>query len=265
MNSILAYTGVELASRPYDTLKYPFGRGRYIYLFGFTTSILALGSIAAIGFIEGISTLLNPQIIVNAYGGILFISIALAVDGATLITAYREHSKLLKTKKVSNPLLKALVIENFMDVVSESIAIGALALSFYSAFIDGVASTILSIILAIYAYHLAKENVEVLLEKAAPAPIIARAIKIALSNPAVIDVNSIKSLTIEPGNYLVIMELELDPKLSLSEVDQISKEIRSEIKRYIPSIKYIVLEPRMTDGIRDSHKVLLKAIAKLKE
>ncbi len=55
---------------------------------------------------------------------------------------------------------------------------------------------------------------------------IARVIKIALSNPSVRDVNSIKTLTIEPNRYAIFMEIELDPNLNLDDIDQTISDIK---------------------------------------
>ncbi len=264
LNGALVYTGAKLATQPYDRLRYPFGRGRYTYLFGYTTSILALGFIAALGFVEGVQSLLHPTIITNRLSGIALLSLAMVFDALTLALAYRDQRKFIAGHGDSNPLLRALIAENSIDIASESIAIAALGLSTVSNYIDGAASIMLSILLAASIYHIARDSVEALLGRAAPPYIIARLVKLALSIPGVVDVNDVRSMIIEPGRYLVIVQLELDPKLSVEDVEDIENELRSYVKRYLPSISHIVVEIRKADSYRYTHRALLSAIARLR-
>lgn len=264
LNGALVYTGTRLAAQPYDRLRYPFGRGRCIYLFGYTTSILALGFIAALGFVEGMQSLLHPITITNRLGGIALLTIAMFFDGLTLTLAYRDQRKFIAGYGDSNPLLRALIAENSIDIASESIAIAALGLSTLSSYIDGAASIALSVLLAASIYHIARDSVEALLGRAAPPHVIARLVKLALSIPGVVDVNDVKSMIVEPGRYLVIVQLELDPKLSVEDVEDIENELYNYVKRYLPSVSHVIVEIRKADSCRYTHRALLSAIARLR-
>ncbi len=260
LNSGLAYFGNSIAFSDEDT--YSFGRKMYLYTFGFATSTLALGSIVAISFFEGFNALINPRIIGNEYIGILFMVIAMTIDISTTLLAVRELRNYLDLAGYGHPLLKSIVIENLFDVVGEGIAIISLYFSSHERYIDGFSSIILSIILAIYMVKLAKENIDVLVHRTAPPEVMARAIKIALSNPSVRDVNSIKTLAIEPNRYAVFMEIELDPNLNLDDVDQTINDIKRDIEEHIKNINYIAIEPRKPDKSIDTHRKLLKDLAK---
>ncbi|ADM27206.1 cation diffusion facilitator family transporter [Ignisphaera aggregans DSM 17230] len=260
LNSGLAFFGNSIAFSDED--KYSFGKKMYLYTFGFSASTLALGFIAAIGFFEGFNALLNPRVIRNEGIGIIFIVIAMAVDVSIALLAVRELRDYLDLAGYSHPLLKSIVIENVFDVIGEGTAIISLYLSSYERYVDGVSSIFLSVVLTIYMVKLAKENIDVLVYRTAPPDIIARTIKIALSNPSVRDVNSIKTLTIEPNKYAIFMEIELDPNLNLDDIDQTISDIKRDIERYIKNVGYVVIEPRRPDKSMDTHKKLLGDLAK---
>ncbi len=236
----------------------------YLYVFGFALSIIALGSIVTIGFIEGLQAFLRPKIIENISFGILLISIAMIFDFTSAILAFKDIKVYLDAAGYSNPLLKAVLVENIYDVVGESVALTTLFLSKWSNMVDGISSMILNTMLTIYMVKLAKENIDVLVNRAASPETIARIVKITLSNPAIRDVNTIKTLTIEPQKYAVFMEVEVDPELSLAEIEQVIDDVKSDIRRFVEGVQYLVIEPKRPDSSPKTHKELLRKLRKTK-
>ncbi|MCI4436104.1 MAG: hypothetical protein JHC33_04755, partial [Ignisphaera sp.] len=102
----------------------------------------------------------------------------------------------------------------------------------------------------------------VLVYRSAPAYDIARAIKIALSNPAVRDVNSVKTFAVEPNKYALVMDVELDPNLNLDEVNEVIDEVKNEISKYVKSFGYIHIEPRKPDADEKTYRRLLRLLSR---
>jgi len=258
LNSGLAHIGNSIALGKDEY--YTFSRKMYLYVFGFALSIIALGSIVTIGFIEGLQSFLNPKPIENIPIGVILISIAIVFDFTSAMLAFRDVRIYLDEVGYTNPLFRAVFIENIYDIVGEGIALMTLFLSRWSNTIDGISSMVLSSMLAIYMIKLAKENIDVLVHRAAPPEIIARIVKIALSNPAIRDVKTIKTLMIEPQRYAIFMEVEIDPNLSLAEMEQVLIDVKNDVKRFIREAEYLVIEPRRPDSSPKTHKELLKRL-----
>ncbi|MCS7111811.1 MAG: cation diffusion facilitator family transporter [Sulfolobales archaeon] len=258
LNSGLAYIGNRIALSGEE--HYTFSRRMYLYVFGFALSITALGSIVTVGFIEGLQALSKPKTVENISFGIAIISVAIVFDFTSALLAFKDAKIYLDKAGYSNPLLKAVFIENVYDVAGESIALVTLFLSKWNSAVDGISSMVLNAMLAIYMVRLAKENIDVLVQRAASPEIIARIVKIALSNPAIRDVNTIKTLTIEPQKYAVFMEVEVDPDLSLSEVEQVINDVKNDVKRFVGGIQYLVIEPRKPDSSPKTYRELLQRL-----
>lgn len=258
LNSGLAYIGNHIALSKEE--RYTFGRKMYLYVIGFALSIVIVGSIVTIGFIEGLYALLKPKTIENTLLGILLVIIAMAFDLTSAVLVFKDAKIYLDRAGYSNPLLKAVLVENVYDVAGDSVVLATLFLSKWSSSIDGVSSMILNVMLTIYMVRLAKENIDVLVQRSASPEIIARIVKIALSNPAVRDVNTIKTLTIEPQRYAVFMEVEVDPDLSLSEVEQVISDVKSDVVRFVSGVQYLVIEPRRPDSSPKTYRELLQGL-----
>jgi len=263
-NSGLVYVGNRIALRGGDDHFHPFGKTMYLYVFGFAVAVLALSSITFIGFLESINAILNPSRIENTWIGIAIILVSMAIDLSVMISAARDNAMFTSRKGFRNPLLTYIVTENIYDIAGECIAISSLIFSNIFPLTDGVASLMLNIILVMYLIKMVTENIEVLVYRSAPPYSIARAVKIALSNPAVRDVNAVKTFALEPKKYTIFMDIELDPKLSMEEVDEVIEDIKSNIIKHVNEFVYVHVEPRKPDKDVDTHKKILKLLSRIR-
>ena len=261
INSGLAFTGNRIAFGKEESFD-PFGKRMYIYVFGFAIGLLALGSIAVIGFIESLKAFLHPSKVENTWLGFLIMLASMAIDLSVAFLATRDSTRFAYERGYKNPLLSYIIAENIYDVVGEGIAIASLLLANRFAYVDGISSLVLNILLVAYLVKMIAENINVLVYRSAPSHAIARAVKIALSNPAVRDVNSVKTLVLEPNRYAIFMDVELDPSLSMEDVDQVIEDIKNDIARYLNSFVYIHIEPRKPDKDLDTHKKILRLLSK---
>jgi cation diffusion facilitator family transporter len=261
LNSALAYTGNRIALKSEERFD-PFGKTMYLYVFSFAIGLLALGSLVALGIVQTISALRSGSIISNTGLGIKLVSAALTLDILAMVVAYRDNRRFSRERGYGNPLIRYILFENIYDILGGFAALAALPLSRIYSAVDVVAAAALNTILVVYMTKIVSESISVLVYRAAPADDIARAVKIALSNPAVRDVNSVKTFALEPNKYAVFMDVELDSKLSMDEVDQVIEEIKSEVVRHVKSFTYVHIEPRKPDRDVNTHRRLLRLLAR---
>jgi cation diffusion facilitator family transporter len=261
LNSALVYTGSRIALKHEEGFD-PFGKAMYLYVFSFAIGLLVLGSLVALGIFQTISALKSSSTILNTSLGIGLVSVALALDILSMVIAYRDEKRFFRERGYGNPLIKYIVFENIYDIVGGLTALATLPLSHVYPVVDVIASLALNAMLVVCMVRIVLESIEVLVYRAAPAYDIARAVKIALSNPAVRDVNTVKTFAIEPKKYAMFMDVELAPELSMDEVDQVIEEIKSEIARHVKNFTYIHIEPRKPDRDVHTHKKILELLAR---
>ena len=263
LNSLLLYVGVRLSKRG-SSIKYPFGYGRSIYVFSFLSASMVLGFLVAVGFMEGVMKLMNPEEIMNPYIGLYLLLMSLVLDLIVLIDSYLSERRVKRQGVIEgHPALKGLIVENLIDVLSSGTGMVAFTLSINNPVIDGYGSIVLSVILLIGAYHLAHENFEFLIGRSAPKEVVGKAIKIVLGNPAVVDVNDVKSLVIEPGKYLLIMQVEVLPTLTFDDVAQVKNELIKDLRELIPSIKYVLLDMVKPEEPPKTYRKILSELIRL--
>jgi cation diffusion facilitator family transporter len=261
LNSALAYIGNKIALESEEGFD-PFGKSMYLYVFSFAIGLIALGSLVVFGITQAISALKSSSTISNVSLGIEFVSVALALDILAMVVAYRDGRRFSRERGYGNPLIRYILLENVYDILGGFIALTSLPLAHIYPAIDAISSIALNALLVTYMAKIVSESIAVLVYRAAPTYDIARAVKIALSNPAVRDVNSIKTFALEPNRYAVFMDIELDPGLSMDDVDQVIEEVKGEIAKHVKSFTYVHIEPRKPDRDLDTHRKILELLAK---
>ncbi|MGC9148134.1 MAG: cation diffusion facilitator family transporter [Sulfolobales archaeon] len=259
INSFTLYQGSVYSTKP-PSLRYPFGRGRFAYVASLISSVLLAGSVFYMIVIEGF---MNPPTNISVASWrpyTWYIAIIIIFDLATLIIS------LLIYKKVSvsgRTLLKPLLLEDLLGLSGNFIAITSLYIS--DPEIDLVLSVIVAIVIIVSASHVVYENVGILVGVSAPREILWRIVKSVISIPEVLDVNDIKSLMLEPGEYIVILQIEIDPSTSMEDAVRVKEEIAELIKKIDPSIRYVIIDLVKPQEPKLSYVRILREIRDLKE
>jgi len=153
------------------------------------------------------------------------------------------------------------VAENLADTLGDLAAI--VAISSGNPDVDGYGAFAVAAVIAVSSASLGYRYVVTLLGISAPRDVIGRVVKVALSDPRVLDVNSVRSLVLEPGRYLVLLQLEVDPSTKLSELEEIRSYITESVKHSAPSVGELVIEFTAPKEPKRSFLELLREAVKL--
>ncbi|RLG79275.1 MAG: hypothetical protein DRO10_00575 [Thermoprotei archaeon] len=257
VNSALLATGLMFMYRK-PSIKFPFGWGRTIYVFGLLSAAILGGFLFSLSLMKGLTQLRTMEDVVSSQPAIVALLLALATDMAVLIWA------LIESRKYSeDPSVVGTVVENLADGVGDLTAL--MSLVFLNPLIDAYGAFIISGILLFSSLNLGLKYFHVLIGGAAPKNVVGRAIKVAVSLPHVIDVNEVKSLVVAPDEYLLIMEIEVSPDLSTEILEDLRNELSERLKEAEPRIKYLIVEFRTPREPPASFKKLLDDLIRLKE
>jgi len=253
-SGLLAVGALVMYKKP--TLKYPFGFGRSIYVFGLISTAIVGGFLFALSFTQGVNQLMTVNPVSSSLTSITTLSVAALADIAVLIWAIKEY-------RVSSedPSVKGTLVENISDAVGDATAL--MALMTLNPMFDAYGALTISGILLVSSISLGYKYFNVLIGASAPRNVVGRAIKVAVSLPHVIDVNEVKSLVLGPSEYLIIMQVEIPPNLSAEKIEELRNELRDRLVEAEPLIKYLIVEFVTPKAPPHSFKKLLKDVIKL--
>ncbi|MEM1931634.1 MAG: cation diffusion facilitator family transporter [Sulfolobales archaeon] len=245
-----------LAVKLKPSLRYPFGYGRAVYVAGFAAILVAVLYLLVGAVEEGLRKLANPVMEVTELSLVL-VALSLSVNLVVLLDA------LLKSRDRSHPALLAVIAENAADVTGDSAVLLALALG--NPLIDGYGAFVVASVIAVSSASLGYRYVVSLIGVSAPRDVVGRVIKVALSDPRVIDVNDVKSLMVEPGKYLVFLQVEVDPNTRVRELEDIRHYIENVVRSTTDRIDKVIIEFTGPKEPVKSFASLLEEVVKLPE
>ena len=249
-NQFLLLYGIKRSGRPADKT-HPFGYGMEIYFWSFVVAILLFGLGAGVSVYEGISKIQNPHPLQNQLVNYIVIGFALFFEGIAFLIAYKELGRtkesksLMRTIRASkDPTIFVVLFEDFAAVIG--LVVAGLGIYLGEVFnlptLDGIASIIIGLILAITASCLAFEIKGLLTGEAASEEIIAGIKSIIKDDPGVLYINEILTMHLGPTDILLNISLDFKDALSSGNVEETISALEAKIKNNFPEIKRVFIE-----------------------
>ena len=249
-NQILLLYGIKRSERPADKT-HPFGYGMEVYFWSFVVAILLFGLGSGVSIYEGISKIQNPHPVTNPFVNYIVIGFAIIFETIAFSVAYRELRKtkgsqsLIKAIRTSkDPTIFTVLFEDFAALLGLMVAGLAIYLGevLNLPILDGIASVIIGLILALTASLLAFECKGLLCGEAANDQIVAGIEDIVKGETDVLYINEILTMHLGPQDILLNISLDFKDAMSSGNVETTISELETSIKSKFPEIKRVLIE-----------------------
>ncbi len=249
-NQILLLYGIKRSERPADKT-HPFGYGMEVYFWSFVVAILLFGLGSGVSIYEGISKIQNPHPVTNPFVNYIVIGFAIIFETIAFSVAYRELRKtkgsqsLIKAIRTSkDPTIFTVLFEDFAALLGLMVAGLAIYLGevLNLPILDGIASVIIGLILALTASLLAFECKGLLCGEAANDQIVAGIKDIVKGEKDVLYINEILTMHLGPQDILLNISLDFKDAMSSGNVQTTISELETSIKSKFPEIKRVFIE-----------------------
>ena len=254
-NQLLLMYG-EKRSKKHADAAHPGGYGRELYFWSFVVAILVFALGAGVSVFEGIRHVLDPEPAVSpliAYG---VLALAFVLEGASTFTAFRDFDKnrggknwwdaLVSTKDATTAIV---LLENGAAMAGILIAAGGLALSslLQEPRIDGAASILIGLLLAMVAIFLAREAKGLLIGEAADPALVA-GIRAEIERPGIVGVGQIMTIHNAPEQIVAAANVDFDSNLGADDVERLVSEIEKSIQEKLPHVYRVYVRPHSGAG-----------------
>lgn len=248
-NGLLLLLGLRLSRRAPDD-SHPFGYGLELYFWTLIVSILVFGVGGGVSVYEGIHHILHP-VEVTSYGWTYSVLVISAIfEGSAWLIALKgflaakgERSIWRTIRTTKDPTIFAVLFE-------DSAALAGLTVAFLGIFfgqvfgiaaLDGVASTIIGLILMGVATVLAYESRSLMLGEAADPDLVASVRTMTEQDPAVERAKRPLTLHFGPQDVLVNLDVDFHP-LTTAEIESAVKRIEGQIRAKHPEVRRVFIE-----------------------
>ena len=252
LNEILLLYGMKKSQQPADAT-HPFGYGRELYFWAFIVALMvfALGAIASI--YQGIQHIIKPEEILNPTINYIVLVIAILVEGTSWFVALKAFKRTKGKQGYFEAFRRSKDPTTFTVLFEDTAALLGLFIALIGIFLahrlnipelDGVASVLIGIVLAVSAVLLARETKGLLLGETADPKLRQNVLLIAQQDAAVFSANGVLTEQIGAHQVIASLSLEFKDNLTSDEIEACVNRIEAEIRQVHPEIVTLFVKPQ---------------------
>ncbi|HEY0897233.1 MAG TPA: cation diffusion facilitator family transporter [Sphingobacteriaceae bacterium] len=250
-NEVLLLYGLKRSKKPASE-KRPFGYGKELYFWAFIVSVLIFAVGGGISFYEGVTHLQHPEVVRDPKWNYIVLGFAFVFDGISFITAIREFNRqrgpipFWKAVRVSkDPSTFVVLFEDAADVLGLIVAFLGIYLGhlYQNPLFDGAASMIIGVILTSISILLARESRSLLMGESADPKLLGQVAALVNGDPAICQIRHALSTYMGPEELLILLKVQFSEELTSAEMVTAIRRLRNSVKKDIPSVKQLYIEP----------------------
>ncbi len=251
MNELLLLLGINRSQRPPDQ-KRPFGYGREQYFWSYVVALLIFAVGGGVSFYEGVTHMQHPELIKDPFWNYIVLAIAFALDGYSLITAWRafdakrgNQSIWAAIKDSKDSATFTVLFEDASDVLGLIIAFLGVFLghAFNNPYLDASASILIGLLLVGVAVVLARESKSLLMGEGVDLTTTRQLIAITEADPAVLKAMQIATIYLGPEEITLVQGVAFQAELTTDTINEAIVRIHTSVYKAFPAIKHAYIQP----------------------
>jgi len=253
-NQVLLHLGLKQSQRPPDA-EHPLGYGKLSYFWSFIVAILLFTMGGLFSIYEGVHKLNHPEPLSQIWIAIVVLVLAIFLEGGSLIGCLREIKK-VRGERPFGEWLKHTRASELVVVLGEDIGaqLGlVLALGFLIAasitgnpVYDALGSICIGVILLVISAFIAWRIRALLVGRSADPEIQAAIDEVIAAQESIECV--FNTITVQYGpDTMLAAKIKLVDGISINSAVRDINELERELKQRIPNLKWLFIEPDITD------------------
>ncbi len=235
-SSIVTLVGTKLSQKPADK-EHPFGHGRSEYIAAFIVAFLVL-QVGLTCLKSAFGKILKPEPVLFHIGILILLVLSVLIK---LWLAFFNKSM---AKKINSSVLKATGTDAFGDVLITSVTIISILIGKFTGLkIDGWMGAIVSVVVLLAGFNIAKETLEPLLGEAIDKETYDGITKKVESYKGILGCHDLIVHNYGPSHIMATIHVEVESKENLEGVHEIIDKIERDILREMGIFIVIHVDP----------------------
>ena len=252
LNEILLLYGMKKAEQRPDAL-HPFGYGRELYFWAFIVALMVFALGAIVSIYQGIQHIIHPEEMQDPMINYIVLGIAILCEGFSWFVALKTFRKMKGKmgyfeafRRSKDPTTFTVLFEDTAALIGLFIALIGIFLAHQLNIpeLDGAASILIGVVLAVSAWLLARETKGLLLGETADPKLRANVLNIAQEDIAVFSANGVLTEQIGAHQVIASLSLEFRDNLTSDEIEACVNRIEAQIKQIHPEIITLFVKPQ---------------------
>jgi len=249
-NQGLLLYGIKRSNRPPDDA-HPFGYGMELYFWAFVVAILIFAGGAGISIYHGVEKILHPEPLSSVYVNYIVLGLAMIFEAFAwwvAFKAFRAQKGSLgwfeAVRRSKDPALFTVLFEDSAAMLGLIVAFVGIALgqAFGMPVLDGVASVLIGVILALTAALLAYEAKGLLIGEGVELETKRGIEGVIAQQEGVFRLNELRSMHLGPEEVLLTVSVDFTSDMSADQVEATISKMEREIKERYPDVRRVFIE-----------------------
>lgn len=250
-NQLLLLYGQHRARRPPDAV-HPFGYGRELYFWAFVVAILIFALGSGVSVYEGWLHVRRPEPLRDPMPSYVVLGVAAVLEGSSWAIAVREFNARRggagwwqAVRRSKDPAGFIVLFEDSAALLGLAIAAAGIWAShaWGDARMDGVASILIGLVLALVAALLAREAKGLLIGESADAQLVAGIRAMLEGRNGVVAVNHVRTVHTSPDAVFAAISADFDDALPMGEAERTIETLERELRRAYPQLASVYIRP----------------------
>jgi cation diffusion facilitator family transporter len=246
-NQGLLLLGISRSKKPPD-LEHPYGHGREIYFWAFVVAVAIFAVGGGVSVYEGIRHVISPVVIEDPFWNYVVLGCAFVFESISWFFGWRAFRMRLGKQGPLEAIHRSKDPTVFIVVFEDSAAIIGLAIAFLGVFfghlwrnpyLDGAASILIGLMLALIAAFLAYETKGLLIGEGYDRKTLQELREIIKGDPAIDRINRLLTLFFGPDDVMLTVEVKFRDRLTTPDIRAAVKRIREKIRAQHSEIQRI--------------------------
>ena len=252
-NQFILWFGMKQSKKANKKI-YPLGRGKEEYYWTLVVAVLIFTIGGLVSLEHGIEALSHPHELKSLYISIIVLTVSIILESYVLYKAVKQLKQTSNENKSIMRLLKestdgpliAIVVEDFAATMGLFIALVGTLLSNFTGnpTYDAVSSILIGALLMISGLFLGYEMKHLITGESISQKSKDKIRKIIISNEKVLEVKSLKIVSIGTSSYLALISIDYLDKLTDKEIVNLNKELIKAIQDVDSSVTEIYFNPK---------------------
>ena len=252
-NQFILWFGMKQSKKANKKI-YPLGRGKEEYYWTLVVAVLIFTIGGLVSLEHGIEALSHPHELKSLYISIIVLTVSIILESYVLYKAVKQLKQTSNENKSIMRLLKestdgpliAIVVEDFAATMGLFIALVGTLLSNFTGnpTYDAVSSILIGALLMISGLFLGYEMKHLITGESISQKSKDKIKKIIISNERVLEVKSLKIVSIGTSSYLALISIDYLDKLTDKEIVNLNKELIKAIQDVDSAVTEIYFNPK---------------------
>lgn len=229
-SSVISFIGVKIAGRPADK-EHPFGHGRYEYIAALIVSFIIL-QVGLSLFRSSFDKIRNPETV--SFDLLIVLILCFSVFLKVWLMLFNRKLGI----RINSAVLKATATDSLGDVIVTSATVIAIVIGSLTRFnIDGYMGVIVSIVVMIAGFRIAKETLEPLIGQAIDREVYTKITDLVESYEGIVGSHDLIIHNYGPTNRMATIHVEVPNNIDFVKahetIDQIERDLLTKMDIFL--------------------------------